>query len=75
LRDFRKYDIWIDGMALVDSFYAFVETFPNIEKHGLRPQITRSSVSIPSNITKGASRNSENIEIDLDFNAPRNPKK
>ena len=46
-------------MALVDAIYAFVEAFPNTEKYGLRSQITRSAVSIPSNIAEGASRNSE----------------
>ena len=59
LRDFRKYDIWIDSMELVDAIYSFVEAFPNTEKYGLRSQITRSAVSIPSNIAEGASRNSE----------------
>ena len=59
LRDFRKYDIWIESMALVDAIYSFVEAFPNTEKYGLRSQITRSAVSIPSNIAEGASRNSE----------------
>ena len=59
LRDFRKYDIWKDGMELVDNVYTFVEAFPNTEKYGLRSQITRSAVSIPSNIAEGASRNSE----------------
>jgi four helix bundle protein len=46
-------------MALVDDVYTFVETFPNTEKYGLSSQITRSAVSIPSNIAEGASRNSE----------------
>ena len=46
-------------MALVDAIYSFVEAFPNTEKYGLRSQITRSAVSIPSNIAEGASRNSE----------------
>ncbi|MDC1168763.1 four helix bundle protein [Flavobacteriaceae bacterium] len=59
LRDFRKYDIWIDSMDLVDAIYGFLEAFPNTEKYGLRSQITRSTVSIPSNIAEGASRNSE----------------
>jgi four helix bundle protein len=59
LRDFRKYDIWIDSMELVDEVYTFVEAFPNNEKYGLSSQITRSAVSIPSNIAEGASRNSE----------------
>jgi four helix bundle protein len=59
LRDFRKYDIWIDSMELVDAVYTFVEAFPNTEKYGLRSQIIRSAVSIPSNIAEGAFRNSE----------------
>ena len=59
MRDFRKYDIWIDSMELVDDVYTFVEVFPNTEKYGLSSQITRSAVSIPSNIAEGASRNSE----------------
>ena len=46
-------------MELVDAIYSFVEDFPNTEKYGLRSQITRSAVSIPSNIAEGASRNSE----------------
>ena len=46
-------------MELVDNVYTFVETFPKTEKYGLSSQITRSAVSIPSNIAEGASRNSE----------------
>lgn len=46
-------------MELVDDVYTFVEAFPNTEKYGLSSQITRSAVSIPSNIAEGASRNSE----------------
>jgi hypothetical protein len=59
LRDFRKYDIWTDSMELVDAIYTFVEGFPNTEKYGLCSQITRSAVSIPSNIAEGAYRNSQ----------------
>lgn len=46
-------------MELVDDVYTFVNAFPNTEKYGLSFQITRSAVSIPSNIAEGASRNSE----------------
>ena len=36
-----------------------VDNFPSSEKFSLSSQITRSAVSIPSNISEGASRNSE----------------
>lgn len=59
VRNFREYDIWIDGMELVDTVYTMVAVFPSTEKYGLSSQITKSAVSIPSNIAEGASRNSE----------------
>lgn len=59
MRDFRKYDIWIDSMHLVELVYKAVDDFPSAEKFALRSQITRSAVSIPSNIAEGASRSSE----------------
>jgi len=46
-------------MSLVDDIYVFVEAFHNTEKYGLSSQITRSAVSILSNIAEGAYRNSE----------------
>ncbi|WP_445159209.1 four helix bundle protein [Mesohalobacter salilacus] len=59
LRDFRKYDIWIDAMQLVQDVYDLVDGFPANEKFVLSSQITRSAISIPSNIAEGASRVSE----------------
>ena len=59
MRNFRKYDIWLDGMDLVNAIYNLVENFPSTEKFALSSQITRSAVSVPSNIAEGASRSSE----------------
>ena len=59
MRNFREYDIWIDGIQLVNDVYDLVDNFPSNEKFSLSSQITRSAVSIPSNISEGASRNSE----------------
>ena len=59
MRNFREYDIWIDAMDLVETVYTLVDRFPSTEKFALSSQITRSAVSIPSNIAEGASRSSE----------------
>lgn len=59
MRNFKKFDIWKKGIQLVKEVYKLAELLPNQEKYGLRSQITRAAVSVPSNIAEGASRNSE----------------
>lgn len=59
MRDFRKLDIWKNGIELVKQVYLLSNKFPSEEKFGLRSQITRAAVSVPSNIAEGCSRNSE----------------
>jgi four helix bundle protein len=59
MRDFRKLQIWNDGIEQVVSTYAITKQFPQDEKFGMCSQMQRASVSIPSNIAEGCSRNSE----------------
>lgn len=59
MRNFREYNVWIDGMQLVMDIYGLVDHFPSNEKFSLSSQIVRSVISIPSNIAEGASRESE----------------
>lgn len=59
MRDFRKLDIWKNGIELVKQVYQLSDKLPSEEKFGLRSQITRAAVSVPSNIAEGSSRNSE----------------
>ena len=59
MKDFKKYDVWILGMNLVEDVYQAISAFPKVEDYGLRSQITRAVVSIPANIAEGASRESQ----------------
>ena len=59
MRDFRKLEIWKIGIELVKQVYQLSSMLPSEEKFGLRSQITRAAVSVPSNIAEGCSRHSE----------------
>lgn len=59
MRDYKKLDIWKNGLKIVKQVYIFSYKLPAEEKFGLRSQLTRAAVSIPSNIAEGCSRNSE----------------
>ncbi len=48
--------VWQESMELVKMIYEFSCNFPVEETYGLKSQIRRSSVSIPSNIAEGAAR-------------------
>ena len=62
MRNFRDLEVWKKGMEICDIIYDLSAFLPENEKYGLRSQMTRSAVSVPSNIAEGASRSSE-----LDF--------
>jgi four helix bundle protein len=53
---YRDLEIWKRGMIITERVYRLVEELPSSEKYGLRSQMTRASVSIPSNIAEGHSR-------------------
>jgi four helix bundle protein len=59
MRDFRKLNIWIQAVEIVTKVYELSSLLSDTEKYGLKSQIQRAAVSIPSNIAEGASRNSE----------------
>lgn len=59
MTNFRNLKIWQKGMELVMDVYKLTEILPREEKFGLRGQITRAVISIPSNIAEGSSRSSE----------------
>jgi four helix bundle protein len=59
MRNFRELTVWQDSIILVKQIYEFSKRLPREETYGLKNQIQRASVSIPSNIAEGCSRSSE----------------
>jgi len=56
VRNYKALRVWQGAMDLVESVYRLSAQFPEEENYGLRPQIRRAAVSIPSNIAEGQSR-------------------
>jgi four helix bundle protein len=53
----KKLKVWQLAMDIVSDVYRLTESFPSEEKFGLTSQMRRCAVSIPSNISEGAARN------------------
>ncbi|MBI9057966.1 MAG: four helix bundle protein [Labilibaculum sp.] len=54
MKNFRKLNIWQNGITIVKMTYRLADMLPNDEKYGLRSQICRAAVSVPSNIAEGS---------------------
>ena len=59
MTSFKRLKIWQKGMELVISIYNLSNKLPKEEKYGIKSQITRAAISIPSNIAEGSSRSSQ----------------
>ena len=62
MRKFKELQIWQLGIEITKAIYKIAEKFPKEERFGIRSQMTRAAVSIPTNIAEGSSRQS-----DVDF--------
>lgn len=59
MRDFKKLRIWQKGFELAVATYKLSAELPADERFGLKSQINRAAVSIPSNVAEGSARNSD----------------
>lgn len=57
MHDFKKLVIWQKAMEIVKNVYVITNTFPKEERYSLTSQLRRSAISILSNISEGAGRN------------------
>ena len=58
MHQFKELLIWKKSREFCQKIYYVTSTFPSEEKFGLTNQLRRATVSIPSNIAEGSSRNS-----------------
>lgn len=55
---FKDLEIWKKSRLFCSEIYTITSKFPDSEKFALANQLRRASVSIPSNIAEGSSRQS-----------------
>lgn len=58
MKNFKNLIVWQRSMELASESTKVVSKLPHEERFTYRDQIIRSSISIPSNIAEGCSRNS-----------------
>ncbi len=53
IKDYKDLEVWQISRRLVLATYELCKSFPKNEEYGLRTQMQRSVISIPSNIAEG----------------------
>lgn len=59
MHNFKELRVWKEAMILAKLVYKLSAQFPQEEKFGLKSQVNRAAVSVPSNIAEGAGRGSD----------------
>ncbi|MBT8221458.1 MAG: four helix bundle protein [Bacteroidia bacterium] len=59
MHNFKELLIWQRSIKLVETIYTISKSFPMAEQFGLRLQIRKAVVSIPSNIAEGSGRQTD----------------
>ena len=59
MRNYKNLEVWKKSHQLALKIYEVTKMFPSEEKFGIISQLRRASLSIPTNLVEGASRNSE----------------
>ncbi|MGB2867547.1 MAG: four helix bundle protein [Bacteroidota bacterium] len=62
-RPHKKLRAWQKSMNMVERVYEVTQRFPGNEEFGLKSQLRRASVSVPSNIAEGMTRRSKNEKV------------
>ncbi|PZR20730.1 MAG: diversity-generating retroelement protein bAvd family protein [Flavobacterium psychrophilum] len=65
--NFKKLKIWQMAMDVAKNILDLTDTFPSHEKFGLKNQMDRCAISIPSNIAEGSSRTNKSFSHFVDI--------
>ena len=60
IKSFRDLRVWRSAFDLTIQIYKLTSSFPQHETYGLKSQMQRSAISIPSNIAEGCGRTGNN---------------
>ena len=52
----KDLNVWKTSIELVTEIYKITETLPRTEAFGLKSQLQRAAVSVPTNIAEGSGR-------------------
>lgn len=59
MHDYKKLEVWKEAVELAGLVVKIAQKFPSEARYGLTSQISRSAISIASNIAEGAGRNTK----------------
>ena len=63
MKTFRDLKVWQEAHALVKGLYRATGGFPESEAYGLRSQVRRAAVSVPTNIVEGFKRDGRTDQV------------
>ena len=58
MHNFKELKVWQLGIEISKQTFLITSNFPSAERYSLTSQLTRSAISIPSNIAEGCGRKS-----------------
>ncbi|TDU43738.1 four helix bundle protein [Gelidibacter sediminis] len=65
--NYKNLRIWSLGLDIVNDVFDVIGELPSDEKFGLKSQLSRCSISIPSNIAEGSSRTDKSFSHFIDI--------
>ena len=65
--NYKNLKIWQLGLEIAKNTSDIIEMFPKHERYDLASQMSRCSISIPSNISEGSARTDKNFKHFIDI--------